>query len=144
MLIEGIDHVHIAVADRDASAGWYGKILGLIRYEPLSAWAQYPAGPLVLATSGGTPVLSVFARPPKPHSRDSTIAFRLTGTAFLEFLDGLPALQLRHRSGRVLSAADAVDHDLSWSIYLHDPDDNPIELTTYDHDVVADRLRAPS
>lgn len=39
--IEFLDHVAIRVADIEASASWYEKVLGLKRYQ-LPAWGEYP------------------------------------------------------------------------------------------------------
>jgi hypothetical protein len=39
-----------------------------------------------------------------------------------------------------VSAADVVDHDLSFSVYFTDPYGNRLELTTYDHGAVAAAL----
>jgi catechol-2,3-dioxygenase len=32
------------------------------------------------------------------------------------------------------------DHELAWSLYFQDPDGNTHEITSYDHEFVADRL----
>lgn len=137
MRIQEIDHVHIEVRDRDAAADWYERVLGLKRDERLASWANDPNGPLILATADGKPVLSLFGREHKPVSRDATIAFRVSGEQFLSFLEELSDIGLAHRSGRALSKRDIVDHSLSWSIYFVDPDENRIEITTYDYKHVA-------
>lgn len=131
----GIDHVHVEVADRETAADWYRRVLGLVRDPAFDDWAADPMGPMMLSTPAGEPVLALFARDAKPSSRDSTVAFRVSGPAFRSFLGRLPSLGLVHRSGRPLAGDDVVDHGLSRSIYFPDPDGNPIEITTYDTEV---------
>lgn len=140
MEIDRIDHVHIEVADRNVAADWYARVLGLVRHAELAEWADDPMGPLILATPSGTPTLSLFAREARPPSRDTTIAFGVTGAGFLDFVANLDALGLSHTSGRPLTRTDVVDHALSWSIYFVDPDGNRLELTTYDYGFVAGAL----
>ncbi|MEM1344612.1 MAG: VOC family protein [Pseudomonadota bacterium] len=140
MAVERLDHVHIEVADRDQAADWYERVLGLRRDPSLAVWAEHPTGPLLLSTEAGMPVLSLFARQCRAPSRDTTIAFRLSGAAFLGFLDQLPTLGLSHAKGHALARGDVVDHALSWSLYFVDPDGNRLEVTTYDHEAVARAL----
>ena len=97
-------------------------------------------GPLILATVDMKPLLSLFARDCHAPSRDATIAFRVSGQEFLDFVLDLPSLHLTHRSGRQLTAADVVDHNLTWSLYFIDPDGNRLEVMTYDSDRVRNGL----
>ena len=136
MQVERVDHVHVEVRDRERAAAWYARVLGLAPHRDLAVWADHPKGPLILAGGDGRPALALFARDPAIPSRDSTIAFRVTGAAFRAFLDALDGLNLTNRASRAVSRADVVDHDLAWSIYFVDPDGNPIEVTTYDRDAV--------
>ncbi len=128
------------MSDRDAAAAWYARVLGLRRHPGLGVWADDPMGPLILQAGDGEPALSLFARDRKPVMRDATIAFRVDGAGFIAFCDRLEALELRDRSGAALTRAAVVDHDLSWSIYFVDPDDNRIEVTSYDYEEVRDAL----
>ena len=144
MQVECIDHVHVAVRNREAAADWYSRILGLQRNEHLAVWAKHPEGPLILSAGDGRPALSLFARETHEPSRDSTIAFRTNGKTFLAFLDKLPELGLTQDAGRRLTPKDLVDHKLSWSLYFIDPDRNRLELTTYDYAQVRDRQYPPS
>jgi hypothetical protein len=66
-------------------------------------------------------------------------AFRVEGAAFLAFLERLPRVPVQDGDRMSLSRSAVVDHGNSFSIYFCDPDGNPIELTTYDHSLVAAR-----
>ncbi|MEM8795347.1 MAG: VOC family protein [Pseudomonadota bacterium] len=132
-----IDHVHVEVAERDKAADWYHQTLGLRRHAPLAEWAKHPTGPLILEGGDGHPTLALFAREAREVSRDATIAFRVTGDDFLAFLGKLDVLDLKDDKGQELTRADIVDHGRAWSIYFADPDQNRLEVTTYDYAVVA-------
>lgn len=136
MRVDGLDHVHIEVRDRHIAAAWYNRVLGLVPHPKLADWAEDPKGPLILATMSGQAALSLFMRECAPPSRDATIAFRVSGKAFLEFANRLTELRLSHVTGAPLTRDHLVDHKLSWSIYFKDLDENRLELTTYDVDVV--------
>lgn len=140
MQVQRIDHVHIEVSDREVAANWYNRVLGLTRHNDLSHWAADPMGPLILQGGDGYPALSLFARDCKEPTRDSTIAFRVDGTSFCAFYAGLDDLKLTATTGRKLTTKDVVDHELSWSLYFLDPDQNRVEVTTYDYDEVQHAL----
>lgn len=140
MQVQRIDHVHVEVSDRETAADWYEKILGLKRHRDLQNWAEDPMGPFILQGSDGYPALSLFARGCKEPTRDSTIAFRVDGTSFVQFCESLDALKLKANSDKVLTRADVVDHDLSWFLYFLDLDQNRIEVTTYDYRQVQEAL----
>lgn len=140
MQVSRIDHVHIEVFDRESAADWYERVLGLKRHDALSFWAEEPMGPLVLQGGDGFPALSLFARGCKETSRDNTVAFRFDGKSFLDFCDNLEILQLKAKFGGMLTRADIVDHEVSWSLYFLDPDQNLIEVTTYDYSEIQQAL----
>ena len=136
MNVEGLDHAHVLVTDREASVAWYGRVLGLRPDPRFADWAGQAGGPLMLCTSRGQTVLSLFRRAVVEPAQDGTLAFRMTGANFAAFLDRLPELRLSHHGGRILTRANLIDHRLSRSIYVLDPDRNRIEVTTYDRDAV--------
>ena len=137
--VDGLDHAHVHVTDRAAAARWFGEVLGLRPAAGFGDWAKAPGGPLFLETQAGAHTLALFEGAPVTGG-DHTIAFRTDASGFLRFLDGLASTDIRDRAGRRVTAADAVDHDLAWSVYFCDPDGNRFELTTYEHEAVRARL----
>ncbi|POZ62236.1 VOC family protein [Chromobacterium alticapitis] len=118
----GIDHIHVYVRDRAAAEAWYEHVLGLTRLAALAAWSQ-DGGPLTLADAAHSIHLALFERAnPAPGP---AIALRVDAAGFLAWRE-----HLQNELGRRL---DAVDHDLSWSMYFADPDGNGYEITSYDY-----------
>lgn len=124
--LRSIDHVHVHVADRTAAERWYARVLGLVRHPDLAFWAA-DGGPLTLHAGGGVH-LALFERRPAGAAA-TTVAFGVDGEAFLHWREHL-ALALG--SG----PPQAVDHQVSWSLYFSDPDGNPYEITTHEHALV--------
>jgi catechol 2,3-dioxygenase-like lactoylglutathione lyase family enzyme len=124
-LVEGIDHIALAVRDVTASAQWYQDVLGLERrYQDV--WGDYPA-----VVGAGTTALALFpvetAAPlPSPGRNVLTmrhVAFRADAANFARCQLELTQKQI---------AFEFQDHGISHSIYFHDPDGHQIEITTYD------------
>jgi catechol 2,3-dioxygenase-like lactoylglutathione lyase family enzyme len=137
--VEGIDHVHVQVANRDAAAEWFGRVLGLQIAKEFDSWAKDPRGPLFLVTPDGVRCLALFEEPDTKKNRrwNHTIAFKVSAWEFVELVRHLDELQLTTADGSKLSRRDVVDHELSWSIYFIDPDGNRFELTAYQYDEVS-------
>jgi catechol 2,3-dioxygenase-like lactoylglutathione lyase family enzyme len=122
--LEGIDHVALAVRDPARSAAWYIEVLGFEHRLP-GRWGGVP-----LFVGKGTTALALFplqTAEPKPRPRGSItmlhIAFRTSGTGFLAAQE-----ELKQRG----IAFEFQDHEISHSIYFHDPDGHELEITTYE------------
>jgi catechol 2,3-dioxygenase-like lactoylglutathione lyase family enzyme len=141
--VERLDHVHVMTADRVAAARWYGEMLGLFAIHDYTQHGD-PDGPLVLSSDEGRTHLALFQAPAAcAHAGHAhTVAFRVDGRGFLAFLDRLDRVVLRGDRARV-GRGDVVDHGDSCSLYFRDLDGNPLELTTYDHQLVRGRLAGP-
>jgi catechol 2,3-dioxygenase len=126
--LNGIDHIHVYVANRDDAEKWYADILGLKRVEALMSWAV-KGGPLTLENPEGNVHIALFER--DDHSASTAIAFGASGEAFLAWLTHLENKGLKLR---------VTDHKLAYSLYFSDPDQNMHEITTYDRDYVAEHL----
>jgi len=128
--LDRIDHIHVFVSDRDAAVRWYERVMGLRPVPELRFWAE-DGGPLTLANVSGSVHLALFERP--AQACRSTIALAVGALTFLAW---------RHHLGVVLGKpVQAVDHQLSWSLYFSDPDGNPYEITSYEYDVLSETLR---
>ena len=128
--LERIDHIHVHVADRARAERWYAEVLGLSRMAALESWAS--GGPLTLADASGAIHLALFERAPEPSR--STVAFGVAAADFVAWR--------RHLESRLGRSVEPVDHRLAWSLYFADPDGNPYEITTYEHALTDELLRA--
>lgn len=126
--LNGIDHIHVYVRDRAKAERWYGDVLGFTRVAALERWAT-PTGPLTLKDEGDTLHLALFER--ADHEGSTAIAFATDAQGFLGWKETL------ERKGLSLRIAD---HELAYSLYFHDLDNNMHEITTYEHEAVRARL----
>ena len=140
-----LDHVHVAVADREAAADWYQRVLGLRRDARLSVWASDPTQPLFIGSDRSRSCIALFQRRPDdpPRAGDHTVGLRVSGADFVAFAARLEALDLIHRDGGPLTRASAVDYGAAWSFHFLDLDGNRIELTSYDREMIGAALRRP-
>ncbi len=125
--LNSIDHIHLSVRDRAAAQLWYEKVFGFSPVPELLSWAD-DGGPLTLANPEGNIHLALFE---SGDVQNTTVAFDVSGSGFIHWLDHLQELEF---------TLSIVDHELSWSIYLKDPDGNPFEITTYDYAYVREQL----
>ena len=132
--VKGLDHVHIRVIDRAKASEWYKRVLGLEPASELSEWATDPDGPLFLSTREGRHCLAI-VQGSTEHNRsgDHTVAFIVSASDFIAFMNELNDLCLVDRDGSKVSRNDIADHHLAWSIYFLDPDGNRFELTSYEY-----------
>ena len=133
IVVSALDHVHLYTADPQAAAAWYARVLGLMIHP--SSTRRDPEQSIYMATARGQYCATIFRGAP-PGDGDHTTAFRVPGTVFIDFGNGLPDPDIADRQGGQLQRASAEDHGLAWSYYFRDTDGNHLEITTYDHDRV--------
>jgi catechol 2,3-dioxygenase-like lactoylglutathione lyase family enzyme len=136
--VEGLDHVHVYVRDRAEAAKWYGSVLGFRREARFGSWAREIGGPLTLTAGDGLTHLALF-EDSKRAGKATTVALRVDGASFAAFHKRSAQLPLFDKRRRP-SPPRLQDHALSLSLYFNDRDGNPIELTTYEVDLVRARV----
>ena len=121
--IEFLDHVAIRVADIEASAKWYEKVLGLKRYQ-LPEWGDFPI--FLLSGKSGIALFPANTTDTKlePTSKNVKIdhfAFNVTNENFEKAKKRYIELNLEF---------NIQDHHYFDSIYTNDIDGHTVELTT--------------
>jgi catechol 2,3-dioxygenase-like lactoylglutathione lyase family enzyme len=116
-VVQGIDHVALAVRDQQASEEWYREVLGL-RRAFAEEWGDTPV--VVTSDSGG---MALFKAPATPGPLLRHIAFRVDRANFEAAQTDLVERGIDF---------DFQDHGVAHSIYFVDPDGLRLELTTYD------------
>ena len=127
--LNGIDHVHVYVANWGEAEKWYESVLGFKRVEKFMVWAV-KNGPLTLENPKGNIHLALFEREDYPDT--SAIAFGATGEEFLAWRTHLEDNGLKLR---------VTDHELAYSLYFSDPWGNLHEITTYEHEYVREHSK---
>jgi catechol 2,3-dioxygenase-like lactoylglutathione lyase family enzyme len=124
--LEGIDHVAIAVADVERSAKWYADTLGFERQFD-GKWDGVPT----FIGKGSTAIALFPLRPNSPGiASTNTSPGGMLHLAFRADRQNFQAAQEElHRRGIKFNFED---HEISHSIYFHDPDNHVLEITTYD------------
>jgi len=119
--LQAFDHVHVYVSDRAKAEEWYRDVLHLHRSKELEFWSS-DGGPLTIQNSSGSIHIALFERPAQPCR--SVVAIRVSAAGYASWKAHLDQFLPGHVSEQ--------DHEASLSLYFHDPDGNPYELTTYE------------
>ena len=121
--INFLDHVAIYVKDMEVSINWYAKILGLKKYQ-LEKWGAFPV--FMMTNKTGVAIFPANLNHDKinPESRNVRIehfAFNVTNDDFIKAQNHFKNLNIPF---------EFQDHHYFHSIYLKDPDNHKVELTT--------------
>jgi catechol 2,3-dioxygenase-like lactoylglutathione lyase family enzyme len=147
IIVSQIDHVEMCVPSRYKAAEWYLNVLGLRIIPEYEFWAEDAGGPLMISSDGGSTKLALFRGNP-PGNRTTIgfhrVAFRVSGEAFLAFLDRLQDLELYDYQERRLSRELVADHGRSFSLYFLDPHGYRLKVTTYEMQIVENGLQKKS
>ncbi|HEY6111125.1 MAG TPA: VOC family protein [Chthoniobacterales bacterium] len=125
MNLEGIDHVALAVRDVERSAQWYIDVLGFEhRYKDV--WDGVP-------TFIGKDTTAIALFPPRSSASSSSTSqtpIRMLHLAFRADRKNFLAAQAELKRRGI--DFEFQDHEISHSIYFHDPDGHELEITTYE------------
>ena len=121
--INFLDHVAIYVEDIGVSVAWYSIVLGLKKYQ-LQEWGDFPI--FMLAGKTGVAIFPANFEHEKinQESRNVSIdhfAFNVSNNDFKKAQDYFKSI------GEIFQFQD---HHYFHSIYLRDPDNHKVELTT--------------
>ena len=120
--ISFLDHVALSVKDIEVSTKWYEDILGLKKYQ-LKEWGAFPV--FLLAGKSG---IALFPLKEEKGTGQNYLTKKVDHFAFNISRDTFEkAMQEFEQKG---VEYDFQDHFYFHSIYLKDPDDYTVELTT--------------
>ena len=125
-VLDGIDHIHVYVSDREKAAAWYARVMGFKVKKDLAFWAEDEKGPLTIEDTKARIHLALFSSDDFVPS--TNVAFKTDGREFLAWKSHLEKEQILLR---------CTDHQISWSLYFNDLDKNMHEITTYQYNYVA-------
>jgi catechol 2,3-dioxygenase-like lactoylglutathione lyase family enzyme len=121
--INFLDHVAIRVKDLNVSIVWYSKVLGLKKYQ-LEKWGEFPI--FMLSGKSGVALFPAHLEHDKinlesKHVKIDHFAFNVSNEAFKK---------AKNHFNLLGEPFQFQDHHYFHSIYLKDPDNHTVELTT--------------
>lgn len=100
-------------------------------------------GPLFIGNDDRTVTLALMNGTRENDGSINHMAFKISGKNFVDFVSHVDDLNLFYLKEH-LTKDKVVDHDISFSINLDDPDGNKLDLTRYDYDFVKSKIRFSS
>ncbi|WOD42602.1 VOC family protein [Hwangdonia lutea] len=121
--INFLDHVAIRVKNMNTSIDWYSNVMGLKKYQ-LEKWGEFP----VFMLSGKTGVAIFPANVDDENLNQLSKNIKIDHFAFnVSNIDFKKAQEYLHSINEPFQFQD---HHYFHSIYLKDPDNHTVELTT--------------
>jgi catechol 2,3-dioxygenase-like lactoylglutathione lyase family enzyme len=121
--INFLDHIAIRVKNMKVSINWYSKVLGLKKYQ-LEKWGEFPV--FMLTGKSGIAIFPANSEHEKLNLESKNVkidhfAFNVSNEDFLKAQSHFNALDIPF---------NFQDHQYFHSLYLKDPDNHTVELTT--------------
>ena len=121
--INFLDHVAIRVKNMDISIEWYGRVMGLKKYQ-LEKWGEFPI--FMLSGKSGVAIFPSNINDEKCNQLSKNI--KIDHFAFNVSNDDFKKAQ--HYFNDINEPFEFKDHHYLHSIYLKDPAQHTVELTT--------------
>jgi len=121
--INFLDHIAIRVKDMEVSIDWYSKVLGLKKYQ-LEKWGEFPI--FMLAGKSGVAIFPANLEHEKLNLESRNV--KIDHFAFNVSNEDFEKAQNHFNS--IGESFQFQDHHYFHSIYLKDPDNHTVELTT--------------
>jgi len=121
--INFLDHVAIRVKDMDVSIAWYARVMGLKQYR-LEEWGDFPV--FMLAGKSGIAIFPANMDHEKINALSRNV--KIDHFAFNVSNEDFKKAQLFFKE--IGQPFEFQDHHYFHSIYLKDPDNHKVELTT--------------
>jgi catechol 2,3-dioxygenase-like lactoylglutathione lyase family enzyme len=139
-----LNHVHLAVPDKVEAAKWFEK-LGFEVVKGQEMWSDNPMQPTNISADGGHTALALF-NDNYPHAKSEiskAIAFTVKWDQFLNFVSLLDEDVIADFSGERVTPSSVYDHLICFSYYFSTPYGYQFELTSYDYEIIKEKLILP-
>jgi len=121
--INFLDHVAIRVKNMDNSIEWYDRVMGLKKYQ-LELWGAFPI--FMLAGKTGVAIFPANLE----HDKNNPLSRNIKIDHFAFNVSNLDFKKAQAHFKSVGEDFHFQDHHYFHSIYLKDPDNHTVELTT--------------
>jgi catechol 2,3-dioxygenase-like lactoylglutathione lyase family enzyme len=121
--INGLDHIAIRVKNMKVSIDWYSNVLCLTKYK-LEKWGEFPV--FMLSGKSGVAIFPALSKDEKLNLESKNVkidhfAFNVSNEDFKKAKGHFNTLNIPFKFQ---------DHHYFHSVYLKDPDNHTVELTT--------------
>jgi len=121
--INALDHIAIRVKDMERSIAWYSRVMGLKKYQ-LEKWGDFPI--FMLAGKTGVAIFPANLE----HDQNNPLSRNVKIDHFAFNVSTIDFEKAQAHFNDLGEKFHFQDHHYFHSIYLKDPDNHTVELTT--------------